>query len=226
MIVTLATVNLYNARRYGTPWACVVVDGKNNFIHGAYNGDDDGGAIMIEDPQNDQVYGFGQHDSRSNSSATYYVIWNGTAFEYCDRKGNTVDTDHYARMRHDNRIIVPCLDVQVEASIKEDKMAELVSIEEAVRTYEALSNKLSPRIMLDRETGEVWISELVSENDQNIYCDDSVADITAEALEEQMDQTEAVYEDDLYNSGPMTPLADAIRVVAHRMCDAWTKETA
>ena len=117
-------------------------------------------------------------------------------------------------------------DVQVEVSTEEDKMVELIGIEEAVKTYEALSNKLSPRIMLDRETGEVWTSELISENDQNIYRDDSVADITAEALEEQMNQTEAAYKDDPYNSGPMTLLADAIRVVAHRMCDAWTKETA
>lgn len=147
MTVTLATVSYYNARRYSTPWACIVTDGKNDFVRGAYSGNDDGGTITIDDPEPGMIYGFGQRDNRGGCSATYYVMWDGKKFAYCDRQGNPVDADYYAAMQHDNWSIGPCLEVQADETPKENETAEenetketekkmeLTGIEEAVKRY-------------------------------------------------------------------------------------------
>lgn len=98
--VKVAETSLYNSRRYGKPWACKIVNGKNEFIYGAFDGNDNGGRVYIDDPEEGQVYGIGQKDNRGNNSVTVYLKWDGERFEYCDRHGEPVDDDRYESMLH------------------------------------------------------------------------------------------------------------------------------
>ena len=97
-LITVVNVTSYNPRRYGRPWACKIIDGKNEFIRGAYDGNDNGGRVYIEDPEEGQVYGVGQRDSRGNNSITIYLKWDGSKFNFCDRHGEPVDEDRYGSM--------------------------------------------------------------------------------------------------------------------------------
>lgn len=82
----------YNARRYGTPWVCVMTDtGKYDFsknvgIYTAVNGDD--GDLVVFEPVVGQVYGWGQKDYRGGNTIKKFAKWTGSEFVECDKLGN------------------------------------------------------------------------------------------------------------------------------------------
>lgn len=60
----------------------------------------------------------------------------------------------------------------------------ITGYEKAAKDYTACTNHgLYAVIKLDSNTGEVWVSEYVSENDWTSYADDTVKDITADVIE-------------------------------------------
>ncbi len=70
----------YNARRYGRPWAARITAFNGaptlEFIAGAYNGNDDGGEIVVTG-EIGEVVKIGQKDYRGNNTDNdFYVIAN------------------------------------------------------------------------------------------------------------------------------------------------------
>lgn len=110
MTVTIATAsNAYNERRYSTPWAAEIVDGKYEFIRGAwYDGKE---IITIEDPQVGHIYACGQKDKRGGNTANLRAMWDGEKFVPLDSRNNPTDDGNktYAGNVH------LVLDVQVDS---------------------------------------------------------------------------------------------------------------
>lgn len=117
--VTLATVENYNGRRYSNPWACEVIDGQNVFLNRVFDGTcSRGGEIKITDPVVGRVYGCGQRDNRGRHTTTFYMVWTGTEFIPCDRKGNVYDEDstEYEDAFCGNGTVCAYLERQTEAA--------------------------------------------------------------------------------------------------------------
>ena len=217
MKAKIAEIRYYNERRYGWPWACRVVDGKNEFLRGAYDGNEDGGTVYIEDPAEGEVYGVGQRDNRGGNSVAIYMVWTGTAFVFCNRTGNPVGEDHYINDLSRNWNVRPVTDAQIEAG-GENEM-DIKGHAQAADNYErCIESGLSSQIMLDRGTGEVWSTERASENDWTEYDDEAIADITYEALEVR---------NAYWRRGEDAPaLAEAVLEAAARAVDAYKAVTA
>ena len=81
----------YNARRYSTPWVCLMTEtGKFDFSKeiGTYTGGKgEEGDLIVFKPVVGQVYGYGQKDYRGGNTEKNFVKWNGVAFEKCDKLG-------------------------------------------------------------------------------------------------------------------------------------------
>ncbi|MDO5363444.1 MAG: hypothetical protein Q4F03_12535 [Eubacteriales bacterium] len=89
--VTIETFASYNVRRYSKPWVCKMEEnGKYNFkeeigTYTAAHGDE--GELVVYEPVNGQVYGYGQKDYRGESYIRF-AKWNGTEFVACNKMGN------------------------------------------------------------------------------------------------------------------------------------------
>ena len=80
----------YNARRYSTPWVCLVEDGKYDFSQdiGTFTGDaNNGGNLVVYKPVVGQVYGWGQKDYRGGNTIKKFSKWTGVQFVECDKLG-------------------------------------------------------------------------------------------------------------------------------------------
>lgn len=82
----------YNWRRYSRPWVCCMTDrGKYDFSVpvGTYTGAQRGeaGDLIVFEPSEGIVYGYGQKDYRGNNTQINHAIWNGEKFVACDKLG-------------------------------------------------------------------------------------------------------------------------------------------
>ena len=87
----IAHFGSYNARRYSTPWVCVMTrDGRYDFKTrvGTFSGrNGEEGELVVFDPVPGQVYGYGQKDYRGNNTDIRYAKWNGEQFIPCNKLG-------------------------------------------------------------------------------------------------------------------------------------------
>ena len=82
----------YNKRRYSLPWVCGMTQkGDHDFKNrvGTYTGEQDGdeGDLVVYEPCEGQVYGYGQKDHRGNKTVVKYALWDGEKFVPCDMLG-------------------------------------------------------------------------------------------------------------------------------------------
>lgn len=96
--VVLTHIQPYNARRYSKPWVSYVNDGQHSFtvlflFTGRHCMDEaeTEGDVIIRQPIEGQVYGYGQRDNRGNNTVTCYALWNGNEFVPCSRMGKIPD---------------------------------------------------------------------------------------------------------------------------------------
>lgn len=88
----IASFNSYNGRRYSRPWVCIMTPtGAYDFQDriGIYTGTQPGGAgdLVVFEPREGQVYGYGQKDYRGNNTEIDYALWDGQKFVPCDKLG-------------------------------------------------------------------------------------------------------------------------------------------
>lgn len=87
--VTVQQYDSYNARRYSKPWIALVDSkGKIDFSKdiGAYSGNaGDAGELYVYEPQEGQVYAYGQKDSRGNNGGYSYLKFVNGKFEPVDK---------------------------------------------------------------------------------------------------------------------------------------------
>lgn len=89
----IAHFESYNPRRYGTPWVCPMTpDGKYEFSIrvGTYTGNarqGQSGDLVVFEPEDGQVYGYGQKDYRGKFTVIAFAKWDGTQFVLCDKIG-------------------------------------------------------------------------------------------------------------------------------------------
>lgn len=89
----IASYSSFNQRRYGTPWVCIMTPaGKYDFSQrvGTYTGDGDqgeAGDLVVTEPVEGQVYGYGQKDYRGNGTVKKFAKWDGEKFVPCDKIG-------------------------------------------------------------------------------------------------------------------------------------------
>ena len=84
----------YNSRRFSKPWVAEVKeDGSFDFKKkiGIYDGTDLGGALVIFEPEEGKVYGYGQTDNRGNKTEISFVKFVNGAFVECTRLGRLKD---------------------------------------------------------------------------------------------------------------------------------------
>lgn len=91
--VVLAHFDELNERRFSSPWVCKMTeDGRFDFNSrvGCYTGngrDGEEGDLVVFDPVEGQVYGYGQKDYRGNRTQKKFVLWDGEKFVPCDKLG-------------------------------------------------------------------------------------------------------------------------------------------
>ena len=83
---------MYNWRRYGRPWVCRMTErGQYDFdaTVGTYTGDKrgDAGDLVVFEPTEGVVYGYGQKDYRGNGTQIRHAIGDGEKFVACDKLG-------------------------------------------------------------------------------------------------------------------------------------------
>ena len=89
----LTSFDSYNQRRYGTPWVCIMTqDGQYDFSTrvGCYTGNGysgEEGDLVVFEPVEGTVYGYGQKDHRGGKTFKAYVKWDGEKFVCCDKLG-------------------------------------------------------------------------------------------------------------------------------------------
>lgn len=89
----IASYSSFNQRRYGIPWVCAMTPaGKYDFSQrvGTYTGDGDrgeSGSLVVTNPVEGQVYGYGQKDYRGNNTERKFAKWTGEKFVSCDKIG-------------------------------------------------------------------------------------------------------------------------------------------
>lgn len=74
----IASYSSFNQRRYGTPWV------------GTYTGDGyqgEAGDLVVTEPVEGQVYGYGQKDYRGSNTEKKFAKWTGEKFVPCDKIG-------------------------------------------------------------------------------------------------------------------------------------------
>lgn len=81
----------YNSRRYSFPWICTMTEkGGYDFSSrvGTYTGRDGAeGDLVVFEPCEGQVYGYGQKDYRGNNTMVRHALWDGEKFVPCDKLG-------------------------------------------------------------------------------------------------------------------------------------------
>lgn len=90
----------FNENRYGDPWVCVMDErGRHDFEQdvgiytGAYRSGDEGDLVVF-DPVEGQVYGYGQKDYyKPKNTFKAYVKWDGEKFIPCDKLGTPEDEE-------------------------------------------------------------------------------------------------------------------------------------
>lgn len=90
--VVICSFDAYNERRYGRPWICQMTErGGYNFNTpvGIYTAGERGGAgdLVVFEPTEGVVYGYGQKDYRGNNTTINHAIWDGEKFVACDKLG-------------------------------------------------------------------------------------------------------------------------------------------
>lgn len=91
--VVINTYNIFNERRYSTPWVCKMEEcGKFNFSDkvGTYTGNGrkgEAGDLVVFAPVEGQVYGYGQKDYRGGNTEVSFAKWDGEKFVACDKLG-------------------------------------------------------------------------------------------------------------------------------------------
>lgn len=91
--VVIATFDQYNQRRYGTPWAAKLENGKYEFGAGTYSADynyGDAGDLYINRPINNTIYAYGQKDHRGGKTMLQFAIYKNGKFIECDKLGRVV----------------------------------------------------------------------------------------------------------------------------------------
>ncbi len=82
----------YNERRYSQPWVCLMNEkGAYDFSKkiGVYTGGKgEEGDLVVFEPVEGQVYGWGQRDYRGNRTEKNFCKWTGSEFAECDKLGN------------------------------------------------------------------------------------------------------------------------------------------
>lgn len=79
---TIASFYSFNERRFGDPWICLMTDrGEYDFKKnvGTYTGTrhtGEAGDLVVFEPVDGQVYGYGQKDYRGNGTIVKYAKWN------------------------------------------------------------------------------------------------------------------------------------------------------
>jgi hypothetical protein len=82
---------VYNERRYGRPWVCQMTEeGRFDFssrvgVYTAQEGFE--GDLVVNNPVEGQVYGYGQKDYRGNNTMIRFAKWDGNDFVPCDKLG-------------------------------------------------------------------------------------------------------------------------------------------
>lgn len=85
------TYSSFNARRYSNPWVAKVGgNGKIDFSErvGGYTGGynkGEAGELYVENPQEGQVYAFGQKDYRGNNGGYEYVVFQDGEFQSVEK---------------------------------------------------------------------------------------------------------------------------------------------
>lgn len=88
----ISSFESYNHRRYSMPWVCKMTsNGSYDFSErvGTYTGNEgEAGDLVVFEPVDGQVYGYGQKDYRKLSkSVKLFAKWDGEKFVQCDKLG-------------------------------------------------------------------------------------------------------------------------------------------
>lgn len=82
---------VYNEKRYSMPWVCCMTkEGRFDFSSrvGAYTAQEGfEGDLVVNNPVEGQVYGYGQKDYRGHNTIIKFAKWNGEDFVPCDKLG-------------------------------------------------------------------------------------------------------------------------------------------
>lgn len=93
MRATIYSFGEFNFRRYGTPWVCRMTErGQFDFSakDGTYTANGNQGEesdLVVFEPVEGQVYGYGRKDYRGNNTMIRFTKWNGNDFVSCDKFG-------------------------------------------------------------------------------------------------------------------------------------------
>lgn len=85
---TIKTYDSFNFRRYSNPWVAKVSrSGKVDFSEriGGYTGGynkGEAGELYVNEPQEGQVYAFGQKDYRGNNGGYEYTVFQDGKFDF------------------------------------------------------------------------------------------------------------------------------------------------
>lgn len=90
--VVIASFESYNERRYSAPWVAKITQGQYQFkpACGLYTGDryrGTSGDLVVYEPEEGQVYAYGQKDHRGKHTYILYALWDGARFVPCDKIG-------------------------------------------------------------------------------------------------------------------------------------------
>jgi len=90
--VVIDSYGEYNWRRYSRPWLCRMTEGGGyDFATpiGTYTGAERGeaGDLVVFEPSEGMVYGYGQKDYRGNNTKVRHAVWDGEKFVACDKLG-------------------------------------------------------------------------------------------------------------------------------------------
>lgn len=93
--VKLENFGSYNERRYGKPWAAIIIEGKYDFANCDYIlvGDNDfqnGTDLYIKNPKVNTIYAYGQKDYRGNNTFKKYKKYTENGFVDCNILGETI----------------------------------------------------------------------------------------------------------------------------------------
>lgn len=82
----------FNWRRYSRPWVCRMTERGGydfNANVGTYTGAERGeaGDLVVFEPEEGVVYGYGQKDYCGNNTQVSHAIWDGEKFVPCDKLG-------------------------------------------------------------------------------------------------------------------------------------------
>ena len=89
-MVVIRRYEPYNGKRFSRPWVCEMSDrGEYLFDNkvGTYDGTDMGGELVVFEPVEGKVYGFGMKDYRGSRTSIGFVKYSDGKFVPCSRLG-------------------------------------------------------------------------------------------------------------------------------------------